>query len=63
MNEVAGSISNISDAIDSSAAGVSNAAGSTKSLADDMAGINARMYNNQEIVGELQKQLNIFSNL
>ena len=63
MDGIAGSISNISDAIGDAAVGVSGAAGSTRSLVDDMAGIAARMNVNQEIVGELQKQVEIFANL
>ena len=52
MDEIAGSIS-----------GISGAAGSTRGLVDDMAGITARMETNREIVGELQKQMEVFSNL
>ncbi len=63
MDDITGSISNISDAIGDAASGVSGAAGSTRSLVDDMAGIAARMNVNQEIVGELQKQVEIFANL
>ena len=63
MDDITGSISNISDAIGDAASGVSGAAGSTRSLVDDMAGIAARMDTNQEIVGELQKQVEIFANL
>ena len=63
MDEIAGSISSISGAIDGAASGISGAAGSTRGLVDDMAGITARMETNQEIVGELQKQMEVFSNL
>ncbi len=35
----------------------------TRVLVDDMAGITARMDTNQEIVGELQKQMDVFANL
>ncbi len=63
MDEVSGSISNISAAIDNAASGVSGASGNAKSLVDDMAGITARMHTNQEIVGELQKQMDVFANL
>lgn len=63
MDEIAGSISKISSAIDSSASGVSGAADNTRSLVDDMAGITDRMHTNQEIVGELQKQMEVFANL
>lgn len=63
MDEIAGSISTISDSIGNAASGVSGAAGSTRSLADDMAGITAKMHTNQDIVGELQKQMDVFANL
>ena len=63
MDSVAGSISNISAAIDNAALGVSGASGNAKSLVDDMAGIASRMHANQEIVGELQKQMDVFANL
>ena len=63
MDEIAGSISSISGAIDGAASGISGAAGSTRGLVDDMAGITARMETNREIVGELQKQMEVFSNL
>ncbi len=63
MDEIAGSISGISDAIDSAASGVNGAAGSTRSLVDDMAEITTRMQTNQEIVGDLQKQVEVFANL
>ena len=63
MDEIAGSITNISDAIEGAASGVSGAAGSTHALVDDMAGITQRMHTNQEIVGELRRQLDVFANL
>ena len=63
MDGVAASISNISGAIDGAAEGVSGAAGSTRALVDDMAGITRRMHTNQEIVGELQRQVDVFANL
>ena len=63
MDEIAGSISNISNAIDGAASGVSGAAGSTRSLVDDMSGITDRMNTNQEIVGELKKQMEMLANL
>ena len=63
MDEIAGSISNISGAIDGAATGVSGAAGSTHALVDDMAGITQRMHTNQEIVGELRRQVDVFANL
>ncbi len=63
MDDITGSISNISDAIGDAASGVSGAAQSTRSLVADMTGIAARMGTNQEIVGELQKQMEVFANL
>jgi methyl-accepting chemotaxis protein len=63
MDQIASSISSISGSIDGAATGISGAAGSTRVLVDDMAGITARMDTNQEIVGELQKQMDVFANL
>ena len=63
MDEIAGSIASISGAIDGAASGLTGAAGSTRALVDDMAGITARMDTNQEIVGELQRQMDVFANL
>ena len=37
--------------------------GNTRVLAEDMTGITAGMDTNQEIVGELQKQMDVFANL
>lgn len=63
MDEIAGSVSGISDSIESAASGVSSAAGSTRSLVDDMAEITTRMQTNQEIVKDMQKQVDVFANL
>ena len=63
MDDIAGSISNISGAIDGAVSDVTGVAGSTRVLVDDMEGITAGMGTNQEIVGELQKQMDVFSNL
>ena len=63
MAEIASSISAISGAVDGAVSGVTAAAGSTRGLAGDMAGIAAGMDTNQEIVGELQRQVDIFANL
>ena len=63
MTEIAGSIASISGAAAGAASGITGVAGSTRSLADDMAGITARMNTNQEIVGELQRQMEVFANL
>ena len=63
IDQIAVSISSISSSIDGAASGLSGAAGSTRILVDDMEGISGRMDANQEIVGELQKQMDIFANL
>lgn len=63
MDEIAASISSISGAIDGAVDGVTSAAGSTRLLANDMAGITAGMDTNQEIVGELQRQMDVLANL
>ena len=63
MDEIAGSIASISGAIDGAVSGITGAADHTRVLVDDMAGITARMDTNQESVGELQKQMDVFANL
>jgi len=63
IDQIAVSISSISSSIDGAASGLSGAAGSTRILVDDMEGIAGRMDANQEIVGELQKQMDMFANL
>ena len=63
MDQIAASIASISGSIDGAASGITGAAGSTRVLVDDMAGITARMDTNQEIVGELQRQMDVFANL
>ena len=63
MAEIAASISAISGAVDGAVSGVTGVTGSTRVLAEDMAGITAGMDTNQEIVGELQKQVEVFANL
>ena len=63
MAEVAASISAISGAVDNAVKGVTGVTSSTRSLAGDMAGITAGMDTNQEIVGELRHQVDIFANL
>ncbi|MDE6838455.1 MAG: methyl-accepting chemotaxis protein, partial [Acutalibacter sp.] len=62
-DEVAGSIANISHAISGAAEGVNGAAGRTQDLVEDMAGITQGMSTNEEIVGELQKQMKSLANL
>ena len=63
MSEIALSISAISGAVESAVGGVTGVTSSTRVLAEDMTGIAAGMDTNQEIVGELQKQVDIFANL
>ena len=63
MDEIAGAISSISGAIGGAVSGITGAAGSTRALVDDMTGITADMDANQEIVGELQRQMDVFANL
>ncbi len=63
IDQIALSISSISGSIDGAASGISGAAGSTRVLVDDMEGITGRMDANQEIVGELQRQMDMFANL
>ena len=63
MDDIAGSISSISGAIDGAVSDVTGVAGSTRVLVDDMAGITSGMGTNQEIVGELQRQMDVFSSL
>ena len=63
IDQIAVSISSISGSIDGTASGINGAAGSTRILEDDMGGITERMDANQEIVGELQRQMDRFANL
>ncbi len=63
IDQIAVSISSISSSIDGAASGISGAAVSTRILVDDMDGITGRMDANQEIVGELQRQMDMFANL
>ena len=63
MAEIASSISGISDAVDGAVSGVTGVSGSTRALAGDMAGITAGMDTNQEIVGELRRQVDVLANL
>ena len=63
MEDVASSISSISSAVEEAVAGVTGVADSSQALASDMAGITSGMDTNQEIVGELQKQVDVFANL
>ncbi len=63
MEDVAASLSSISSAVEEAVAGVTGVTGSTRVLAEEMAGITAGMDANQEIVGELRRQVDIFANL
>ena len=63
MDEIAASITGISEAIDGALPDVTGAASSTHILAEDMSGIASRMDTNQEIVGELERQMDVFANL
>ena len=63
IDQIAVSISSTSGSIDGAASGISGAAGSTRILVDDMEGITGRMDANQEIVGELQRKMDMFANL
>ena len=61
MIEIADSIGSVTKAIDEGAAGITGVADSTKSLVSDMADITDRMDINREIVEELKKQMEVFS--
>lgn len=61
MTEIAGSIESITRAIDDGAAGITGVAGSTKSLVENMGDITGRMDTNREIVEELKRQMEVFS--
>lgn len=61
MDEIADSISTITDAIDEGAKGVNGAAESTQVLVVDMEKINSRMDVNENIAGVLQKGTNMFT--
>ena len=63
MAEIASSLSSISGAVDGAVDGVTGVTGSTRVLAEDMEGISAGMETNQEIAGELRRQVDVFSNL
>lgn len=62
MTEIADSIESITKAIDDGASGITGVADSTKSLAGNMADITGRMDTNREIVEDLKKQMEVFSN-
>ena len=62
MDEIAGSISTITDAISEGAKGVNGAAESTQLLVVDMEKISSRMDKNEAIAKALQKETDIFTN-
>ena len=62
VDEIAGSIGTITDAIEEGANGVIGAAESTQVLVTDMENISSRMDENQEIAGALQKETYVFKN-
>lgn len=61
MDEIATSISTITDAIDEGAKGVNGAAESTQMLVVDMEKISNRMDENEKIAGVLQQGTAIFT--
>lgn len=61
MDEIANSISTITDAIEEGAKGVNGAAESTQILVTDMEKISNRMDENQRIAGALLKETDIFT--
>lgn len=63
MEEVAGSIASISAAVSGAVTDITGVAGSTHVLVDDLAGIVGGMDTNQEIAGELRRQVEVFANL
>ena len=62
VDEIAGSIGTITDAIEEGANGVTGAAESTQALVADMENISSRMEENQEIAESLQKETDVFKN-
>lgn len=62
VDEIAGSIDTITDAIGEGANGVTGAAESTQALVSDMENISSRMEENQEIAAALQKETDVFKN-
>ena len=61
VDAIAGSISNITNAIEEGARGVSGAAQSTQTLVTDMDNINGKMNENKEIAAALLKETDIFT--
>lgn len=63
FDEIADSISSITNAIGEGVKGVNNAASSTQDLVNDMDKIKSRMDDNQRIAGELDKETAIFTKI
>ena len=63
MEEVADSIASISGAVSGAVTDITGIAGSTHVLVDDLASIVGGMDVNQDIAGELQRQVEVFANL
>ncbi len=61
VDSIAGSINNITHAIEEGAKGVNGAAQSTQTLVSDMDNINEKMNENKEIASALQKETDIFT--
>ena len=61
VDEIAGSINTITRVIEDGAKGINGAAESTQLLVSDVAEINNRMKENQEISGALQKSTDVFT--
>ena len=63
MSGIADSIGTITKVIDDGSNGISNVAGNTKNLADDIDDIAQRMRTNKEVVEGLEKETVVFNNL
>ena len=63
MEEVAASIAGISSAVNDAVTDVTGVAGSTHVLVDDLTSIVSGMDTNQEIAGDLRRQVEVFANL
>ena len=63
INEIAGSLNAITQAIEDGVNGVNGVADSTQVLVSDMENISDRMNENQSIAGDLQQETTVFSKL
>ena len=61
VDSIAGSINDITHAIEEGAKGVQGAAQSTQTLVADMDSINEKMNENRQIASALQKETDIFT--